>query len=146
LPEPSDRGLVNRAQTDAALGAINNIKSRRQHAANGWKEIMSDEKEFREPGISRKTINFVWALTKHALDGGKKVEDVVYQKRLEICRSCSSCDTARMVCRDMNCGCKVTRKAKWRSESCPLDKWPFGIVDSSPDQTAAEAESDGSLR
>jgi hypothetical protein len=84
---------------------------------------MSVENKTQGPPLGRKVINLARAVTRHLNDGVKKVDDTVYQKRLATCRACSSCDLERMVCLEMNCGCKLSRKARWRSEDCPLNKW-----------------------
>ncbi len=77
-----------------------------------------------EPGLLRKAANFGKAVARHVADGGRKVSHQVLLARLEACKACPSCDTTRMVCRERSCGCFVTTKAAWRSERCPLGKWP----------------------
>lgn len=76
------------------------------------------------PGFGRRVLNFGRAVIRHALDGAQHVSDSVLEERLEICRQCSSCDLEQMVCREKSCGCRIGTKAKWRSESCPLGRWP----------------------
>lgn len=85
--------------------------------------MMSEGNKPPEPTIGRKVLNLAKAVTRHAIDGGKKVEEQIYQQRLEVCRRCDSCDLDRIVCREMNCGCYLRRKARWRSENCPREKW-----------------------
>lgn len=76
-----------------------------------------------EPGLIAKAFNFGQAAVRHVRDGLHRVDDATYNKRLEICRSCASCDLVRMVCRERDCGCQLHVKARWRSESCPRGKW-----------------------
>ncbi|QDU09836.1 hypothetical protein [Gimesia aquarii] len=90
---------------------------------------MAAKKEQQGPPLGRRVINLAKAVTRHVRDGGQKVSDITYQRRLEICRSCASCDLGRMVCLEMNCGCKLARKARWRSEVCPLNRWPSSSDD-----------------
>jgi hypothetical protein len=78
------------------------------------------------PGPIRKAANLGIAVVRHVADGVRKLNDADYEARLTVCRKCPSCDVERMVCREVRCGCFLRRKARWRSESCPLDKWPLG--------------------
>lgn len=81
------------------------------------------ETESREPGLLRKAVNFGRAVTQHVHDGRREVSDEIYNARLATCRACPSCDEARMVCREPSCGCRLTIKARWNSQRCPLNKW-----------------------
>ena len=45
----------------------------------------------------------------------------IYWRRIEICKSCSSCDQRLKRC--MECGCFIPAKAKIAVEACPLGKW-----------------------
>jgi hypothetical protein len=76
------------------------------------------------PGLLRKAANFGKAVVKHVADGGKHVSDEVYLARLSVCANCPSLDPERMRCMEKTCGCRLKVKARWRSESCPLGKWP----------------------
>jgi hypothetical protein len=65
--------------------------------------------------------NFAKAVVKHAKDGFKKVDVDTYAARL---RECASCELQKNgICTHEDCGCILTRKAWWASESCPLKKW-----------------------
>ena len=66
--------------------------------------------------------NFIKAVTNHVKDGGRKVSQEELQERLEQCNNCQFLVKNR--CRHMKCGCFITKKAKWRSESCPIGRWP----------------------
>jgi cellulose synthase/poly-beta-1,6-N-acetylglucosamine synthase-like glycosyltransferase len=94
-----------------------------QHLApppeNGSEGTVSDG-----PGLLQKAVNFSKAIVRHARDGGREVEDTVYEQRLGLCRQCPSCDREQMVCRERTCGCFLKVKARWHSEACPLGKWP----------------------
>ena len=85
---------------------------------------MTIDENLTEPGPLRKAANLGRAVARHAVDGARKLNDADYEERLAVCRSCDSCDVDRMVCREVRCGCFLRTKARWRSESCPLDKWP----------------------
>ena len=76
------------------------------------------------PGLLRKAANFGKAVVKHVADGGKHVSDEVYLARLSVCANCPSLDPERMRCLEKSCGCRLKVKARWRSEACPLGKWP----------------------
>lgn len=77
-----------------------------------------------EPGLLRKAWNFGKAVVRHVADGGRDVSDDEFFARLAVCKTCPSCDVPRMVCRERSCGCQLYVKARWHSETCPLDKWP----------------------
>ncbi len=85
---------------------------------------MTEDSNPQEPNFVRKAVNLSKAVAKHVSDGGRKVDESQFQERLNICRNCPSCDTERMVCQEKKCGCKLTLKASWRSETCPENKWP----------------------
>ncbi len=78
------------------------------------------------PGLLRKAANFGKAVVKHVADGGKHVIDEVYLARLSVCANCPSLDPVKLRCKERTCGCRLKTKARWRSESCPLKKWPTG--------------------
>ena len=75
------------------------------------------------PGVFRRALNFGQAVARHAVDGAVNVDDSVYEQRLAVCQDCSLCEQSRMVCSHPNCGCYLSVKARWQSESCPLGKW-----------------------
>ena len=77
-----------------------------------------------EPGLLRKAANFGKAVVKHVADGGKHVSDEVYLARLSVCANCPSLDSEKLRCKERTCGCRLKTKARWRSETCPLKKWP----------------------
>ena len=83
-----------------------------------------------EPSLVQKALSLGAAVVRHAADGAFKLDDAAYFARLDICRSCGSCDAIRMVCRDPSCGCQLYIKARWRSEKCPQGKWPQATSDS----------------
>lgn len=76
------------------------------------------------PGLLQKAANLGKAVARHVADGGKHVNDEVYLARLAICADCPSFDPERTSCKQKTCGCRVKNKARWRSENCPLGKWP----------------------
>jgi hypothetical protein len=74
------------------------------------------------PGAIKRASNFAHAVAKHARDGFVDVSTEEYIKRIETCNSCELQKDG--VCNHEDCGCILSRKAWWRSESCPIDKWP----------------------
>ena len=75
------------------------------------------------PGLGKMAGNFLKAVGKHVADGGKKVSEEEYESRLKECNTCVFLvNNSR--CSHMNCGCSVARKAKWKSEDCPVGRWP----------------------
>lgn len=69
----------------------------------------------------KEVVNFANSFYNHARDGFKKVEDSIYNNRIDICKSCEYFDSEDMRCK--NCGCFLDIKASWNSEKCPIDKW-----------------------
>lgn len=66
---------------------------------------------------------FVSAVFRHLGTGLRNVDDKEYARRLAICKSCPQWRKG-WIC--AVCGCLLKVKARWASESCPLDppKWP----------------------
>ena len=75
------------------------------------------------PGALRKVANFLPALAAHVLDGLAEVPDAARDARLA---ACATCDYWRpdWTCSHVECGCDLLVKAKWRTQHCPLKKWP----------------------
>lgn len=69
----------------------------------------------------KEIVNFANSFYNHAKDSFKKVEDHVYNNRIDICKSCEYFDSEDMRCK--NCGCFLDIKASWNSEKCPIEKW-----------------------
>lgn len=76
------------------------------------------------PGLLKRAANYGKAVVRHVADGSKHVGDDVYLARLTICVDCPSFEPEQTRCKERSCGCRLTKKARWRSESCPLSKWP----------------------
>ncbi len=73
------------------------------------------------PALWRKLLHFVPAATRHVLDGGGKVPDEVFERRIDLCILCAR----RSLNECAECGCDLNVKASWSSERCPLPvpKW-----------------------
>lgn len=71
--------------------------------------------------------NFVKAVGKYAYSGFKNVNEDQLKSRLAVC---ADCDYLVNESQCYICGCKskhgnkILNKAKWKSEDCPLGKWP----------------------
>jgi hypothetical protein len=85
-------------------------------------DYMKKKDKNNAPGAIKRAANFATAMAKHVQDGLADVSMDEYVKRLETCNACELQKDG--VCEHENCGCILSRKAWWRSESCPLDKWP----------------------
>ena len=77
-----------------------------------------------EPNLGQKAINFTKAAAKHVRDGLVQVSDEQLEARLNICRSNQCGFYQDEKCKHQGCGCFLKLKAKWRSETCPMDLWP----------------------
>ena len=63
-------------------------------------------------------LKFMLALFKYMIWGDRVSVDK-YNTRMAICNSC----THRCGAKCGVCGCYLTKKAKWSTESCPKNKW-----------------------
>ena len=73
------------------------------------------------PGAVKLAGNFLKAMTRYIQDKGRNVSQEEYKARLEVCNNCQFLEGNR--CLHMKCGCFVTRKAKMRSQNCPIGRW-----------------------
>ena len=71
--------------------------------------------------LGRKVGNFIKAASRHVADGMKKVSLEAYKARLAVCNKCDW--RAGGTCTHTDCGCVLSKKCWWASESCPEDKW-----------------------
>ena len=74
----------------------------------------------RLPGLARQAWNLASSLASFVADGCKTVTKQEYAARLEICDTCDR----RRGNRCMECGCRLSLKARGRAFQCPLKKWP----------------------
>jgi len=74
-----------------------------------------------KPSTLKKIKNFSKAIKKYVKKGGGGVSEEVYKKRL---KECSKCIFRREdTCLHKRCGCKLSKKVKWKTESCPIGRW-----------------------
>ena len=76
---------------------------------------------FQEPGTIDKIKSFGKEVVKHYGSGAKKHNDEDYNKRISVCSTCEFLDKSRFTCKA--CGCYLKIKARWKSTSCPKNKW-----------------------
>jgi hypothetical protein len=77
-------------------------------------------KSQRPPGLARQAWNLAASLANFVADGCQTVTEQEYKKRLEICDTCDR----RRGNRCLECGCRLSLKARGRAFQCPLNKWP----------------------
>jgi len=63
--------------------------------------------------------NLVKAVADHVADGGRKVSDETFEKRLLVCSTCPQ----RVDTRCTVCGCFISKKASWKEQGCPIGLW-----------------------
>ncbi len=80
----------------------------------------SGHQDLRPPSLLRQAWNLAQALADFVADGCKTVTEEQYRQRL---KTCDACDRRREN-RCMECGCRLSLKARGRAFKCPLDKWP----------------------
>jgi|TARA_R100000234_G_scaffold112569_1_gene86329 hypothetical protein len=71
------------------------------------------------PNIFVQIKNFIRSLYIHVRTGMKKVSGKEYMKRLETCTMCEF----KRADRCGKCGCILITKAKWKTSTCPINKW-----------------------
>lgn len=74
-----------------------------------------DEDRLQPPSTARKILNFGRALVRHGVDMGRPTSDKAYELRLAECLICPH----RAIDACGLCGCPLTKKLSWASESCP---------------------------
>jgi len=79
------------------------------------------KKKRKLPSKAKMAKNLAKAITKHVAGGLKRVAVEQYKERLEVCNTCEYRSKAR--CTHLDCGCFLSIKAWWASETCPLKKW-----------------------
>ena len=72
------------------------------------------------PSLLGMAARFTKAAVRHAADGMTEVTPEQQAARLAVCQTCPY--AAKNSCGI--CGCFLSKKAAWRSEDCPLEKWP----------------------
>jgi len=78
---------------------------------------MEEDKQF--PSLFQQAKNITKAVGKHVASGFEKVSIQEYSERLSICSSCEYERGGKC----LECGCFLKKKAWWKSEDCPKDKW-----------------------
>jgi hypothetical protein len=77
--------------------------------------------EINPPTFSQKIKNFSKAVYRHAWDRLRYVPENIYKSRLKKCEVCPY--RQEHVCMHKSCGCDLTIKASWNSETCPIGEW-----------------------
>lgn len=78
------------------------------------------------PSISQQAFNYGKALVRHALNPGL-VSPELAKARLAVCETCEWFRPEDRRCAHPSCGCFLDEKATWKSEDCPIKKWPESI-------------------
>ena len=74
------------------------------------------------PSKGGMAVNFIKAVGRHIQDGARKVSKEELEERLKQCDKCVFHKNNR--CTHMKCGCFLTKKARLKSENCPIGRWP----------------------
>ncbi len=73
------------------------------------------------PSIWDMTKSFSKDLAKYVAEGAPNVSNQDYIERLSDCNSCEHIIRDKMRCG--KCGCLIEHKAKWKTTTCPINKW-----------------------
>lgn len=77
-----------------------------------------------EPGALRKAQNLGRAVLEHAAGGMKSVTPEEKERRLSSCRGCETYfDPVKVKCLHPSCGCRMSVKAGWQDQHCPIGRW-----------------------
>jgi len=74
-----------------------------------------------KPNLMVKAYNLLKASYRRAKDGFEDVDASTYYDRVHTCSRCDELDLEELEC--TVCGCPIEVKAKWKTESCPKNKW-----------------------
>ena len=96
------------------------------------------------PSAGKQLWNLTKSLADFVSDGCTMVSPEQYEERLAICTTC----TRRRGNRCLECGCRLSVKARGRAFQCPLNKWPEVKNDNAGDAAAGveHREGDGGVR
>lgn len=72
------------------------------------------------PRLAMQAWNLAKAMASFVADGLTTVSQEEYSVRLAVCGTCER----RVEDRCLECGCKLSWKARGRSFGCPISKWP----------------------
>jgi len=73
------------------------------------------------PNVFKMMRSFGKDLSKYVMAGAPNCSEQDYKERLLTCDACPH--LMRNVMRCGKCGCLVEHKAKWRTTTCPINKW-----------------------
>ena len=71
------------------------------------------------PSLFQRIKNLFRALYIHIRTGSRTVSGKVYMKRLDTCNICQF----KRGDKCGKCGCLLIPKAKWKTSTCPIDRW-----------------------
>lgn len=83
------------------------------------KAMIAANPNFKPLGIIEMGANFIKSTVKHVVGGAESVSEETYKERLSTCNSCDQRDGTGCKL----CGCNIARKAKWKTNACPIGKW-----------------------
>jgi hypothetical protein len=82
-----------------------------------YHELWSGEK----PSFMQKIVTFAGAVIDHVAAGLPVTPPEEQERRMALCIACEYYDSASQACRKCGCGCVA--KARWKEQSCPINKW-----------------------
>jgi uncharacterized paraquat-inducible protein A len=78
------------------------------------------EEQPQYPSLIQQAKNLA-QFTSDVVNDPNKVDDAVYEQRLDVCKSCNFYDVEQNRC--MRCGCWLKYKARYSAGQCPIGKW-----------------------
>ncbi len=77
------------------------------------------------PGLVQQAVNYVVAVVRYHRNDGWMLPLELVEQRTTVCRAngCAKYDATKDKCLHRKCGCTVSEKAKWSTESCPEKLW-----------------------
>jgi len=90
------------------------------------KEVENEEHYVKPPSFFEMAKTFTTELATYIKNGAPNVSPEDYKARLDTCKKCEFLIEKTMRCE--SCGCLLEHKAKWKTTSCPKDKWAPQVV------------------
>ena len=87
-------------------------------------QVIAPNPNFKQPGIIEMGKEFISSTIKHVAGWAQSVSDQIYEDRLKICNGCAFRDNMRCTL----CTCHLPKKARRKTERCPLNPPKWDVV------------------
>ena len=105
------------------LKQIEEIEKLRNAEKNDKKQDEPEKEQQQPPNMMQKASNLAKASARYAGSGFKKASEQTKNERMEICKKCKFMTGPEDDPSCNKCGCFLSLKTAWATESCPIGKW-----------------------